>query len=309
VYEQFNALAWITSHAPDLQSAREAFEQVQAENPQLVEREQPDLLSTMEVGFVPPRSPMTASELHQRIATDAAGAVSDLRAYEGVDFSADGPTWSDAVGVLVETVRDHPIDRFALLDATPNIVRSVISGWSMAAVAAAMAEKILLRLAHVDLRVVAEDIAQLLADSNRGDSNSTEWHRFPAARSLAADLWSAIGSGPAGADFDDWLSRAMNSAAGRIALFWVNAIAADWRVAGDAWARLPSEIQAELELMLAGPGRLLRDGGNRLVKPGLVLFHGRPRLEGDQHSAAPQLGVPNASQTHLGWLSDVGAVE
>lgn len=126
VYEQFNALAWITEHAPDLQSARDAFEQVQAENPELVEREHPDLLSTMEIGFVPPRPPMTAPDLHQRIASDAAGAVSELRAYEAVRFSADGPTWSDAAAVLAETVRDYPIDGFAVLDAaggvTPDIV-------------------------------------------------------------------------------------------------------------------------------------------------------------------------------------------
>ncbi len=256
VYEQFNALAWITRHTPDLQSAREALEQIQAENPQLAVREHPDLLSTIEVGFIPPRPPMTASELHQRIATDAAGAVSDLRTFEGVNSSPDGPTWSDAVSVLVETVRDDPTDGFAVLDATggdtPDIVRSVISGWSMAAVDAAMAEKILQRLAHVDLNAVAEDIAQLLANSNRGDSNPTEWHRFPAARSLAADLWSAIDTSPTPTDnVDDWLSLAIGSAAGRIALFWVNVIAADWRIAGDGWAGLPSEIRARLELMLA----------------------------------------------------------
>ncbi len=91
VYEQFNALAWITQNAPDLQSAREAFEQVQAENPELVEREHPDLLSTMEIGFVPPRPPMTAPELHQRIASDAAGAVSELRAYEAVRLFSGRP--------------------------------------------------------------------------------------------------------------------------------------------------------------------------------------------------------------------------
>jgi hypothetical protein len=286
VYEQFNALAWITQNAPDLQSAREAFEQVQAENPELVEREHPDLLSTMEIGFVPPRPPMTAPELHQRIASDAAGAVSELRAYEAVDFSADGPTWSDAAAVLVETVRDYPIDGFAVLDATggvtPDIVRSVISGWSMAAVDAAMAEEILQRLAHIDLHAVAEDIAQLLANSNRGDSNPTEWHRFPAARSLAADLWSAIGSGPAEADVDDWLSRAINSAAGRIALFWVNAIAADWRAAGDNWTGLASETRAQLEVML-GYDDARRAFAEVVLSSQVRFFFGADRVWSEEH--------------------------
>lgn len=286
VYEQFNALAWITQHAPDLQSAREALEHVQAENPLLVEREHPDLSSTMEIGFIPPRPPMTASELHQRIATDAAGAVSELRAYEGVGFSLDRPTWSDAAGVIVETVRDHPTDGFVLLDATggdsPNIVGSVISGWSIAAIDADMAEDILQRLARVDLTAVAEDLSRLLANVGRGDTSPTEWHRFPAARTLAADLWSAIDTPLPAADGDAWLSRAINSAPGRIAEFWVNAIAADWRAAGDGWTGLPSEIQAQLEVMLGcdDPRCALAEV---VLSSQILLFFGADRVWSEAH--------------------------
>jgi hypothetical protein len=126
---------------------------------------------------------MTTTDLHQRIATDAAGAVSELRRYEGVDFSWDGPTWSDAAGVIVETVRDHPTDGFAFLDATggdtPDIVGSVISGWSMATVDAAMAEDILERLARLDLTAVADDISGLLANVGRGDTQPDRLASFP----------------------------------------------------------------------------------------------------------------------------------
>lgn len=156
--------------------------------------------------------------------------------------------------MLVETVRDHPSDGFAVLDATggdtPNIVRSVTAGWSMAAVDADMAEEIVQRLARADLTAVADDISRLLANAGRGNAQPTEWHRFPAARTLAADLWSAIGTHPSAADMDSWLTRAINSAAGRVAMFWVNAIAADWRAAGDNWTGLPSETRAQLEVML-----------------------------------------------------------
>jgi hypothetical protein len=195
-YEQFNALTWITQHAPDLQSAHEALEQVQAENPQFAAREHPDLLSTTtEFGIVPQRPPMTTLDLHRRIRANAADAVIELRRYEGVAFPADGPTWSDAAEVLAETVRDYPGDGFAVLDAaggdSPNIVKSVISWWSAATVDAATAEDILQRLAHADLTVLAEEFSRLLANFGRGDTNPTEWHRFPAARTLAANLWSA----------------------------------------------------------------------------------------------------------------------
>ncbi|MGH3683704.1 MAG: DUF4020 domain-containing protein [Pseudonocardiaceae bacterium] len=48
------------------------------------------------------------------------------------------------------------------------------------------------------------------------------------------------------------MARAINNAAGRLAQFWLHAIAADWREAGDQWTDLPSEEQAQLEALLAG---------------------------------------------------------
>lgn len=255
-YEQFNALAWIKRHAPELQTAREAFERVQVEHPKFAERPHPDMGSWMESGFVQPRPPMTAADLHERITANAADAIAELRRYEDVSHSFDGPSWRDALGVLVEAVRDHPADGFAVLDAAggdnPDIVRGVISGWSAAAVDEETAEVILERLSQVDVWAVAEDLSRLLADGGRGDTNPTEWHLFAAAKRLAVDVWTAVDAEPPPADVHDWLGRAINSAAGRLAEFWVHAIAASWRAAGDNWTGVPSETRDQLEVLLAG---------------------------------------------------------
>jgi hypothetical protein len=255
-YQQFNVLVWIKRHAPELQSAREAFEHAQAKHPEFEERSHPDMLSWATFGTVQPRPPMTVANLHERITAKAADAIAELRRYEQSDSPFNGPTWHDALGVLVEAVRDHPEDGFAVLDAAGgdhlDIVRGVISGWSTAPVDAETAEMILERLSHVDLTAVAEDLSRLLADGGRGDTNPTEWHLYPTAKRLAADLWSVLDAEPPPANVNDWLGRAINSAAGRLAEFLLHAIAANWRAAGDKWTGIPSETRAQLEVLLAG---------------------------------------------------------
>lgn len=256
-YERFNALAWVTRHAPDLQSAREAFEQVKAAHPDFAERPYPDLTSSWsEVGTIRPQPPMTIAELHQRIAVDVAAAIAELRVYQDSADPFEGPTWQDALAVLLEVVRDQPADGFAVLDAAscdhPDVVRAVIDGWAAAAVDTETAEAILNRLAHVKLASVADDVARLLSNWGQGETNPTEWHRFSSARRLAADLWAAIDGSGADSDEIGWLARAINDPAGRLALFWTNAVAADWRTAGDSWQGLPPETRAQLELLLAG---------------------------------------------------------
>jgi hypothetical protein len=102
------------------------------------------------------------------------------------------------------------------------------------------------------LVAAAENLSHPLEDGGRTEEHPTEWHKFPAARSLATALWSALGTEPAATGVDDWLHRAINNAAGRLALFWAHAIASDWRAAGESWKGLPLETQGPLEIMLTG---------------------------------------------------------
>ncbi|MGH3820684.1 MAG: SIR2 family protein [Pseudonocardiaceae bacterium] len=199
-YQQFNTLAWIIRHAPNLQSALDAFEQVQSQHPDFAEREHPDLLARVECGFVRPRAPMTAEVFHESIDSNTADAITELCRYENVSFPSEGPTWDGALSVLVESVRNHPLDGFAVLDAAggdhPDIVNSVISGWSTATVDAETAEAILQRLTRVDLGAASENLSRLLSEGGQNETNPTKWFLFSAGRRLAADLWSAVDTAP-----------------------------------------------------------------------------------------------------------------
>ncbi|MBO3745242.1 DUF4020 domain-containing protein [Streptosporangiaceae bacterium NEAU-GS5] len=255
-YEQFNALTWIKRHAADLRSAQLALEQIRARHPDFEERQNPDLVMQVNVGRIRRQPPTTAEALHESILANAADAIGELRRYEAVRPPSTGPTWDDALGLLVETVGGHPRDGLSVLDAAggdhPDIVGSVISGWSTADVEGETAEAILARLTRLDLSSVAGSLSSLLADGGRGDANPTKWFLFPAARQLAADLWAVLDSAPAPTDVSDWLSRAISHPAGKLAQFWMQAVAADWREAGESWAGLPAYTQVQLDVLLTG---------------------------------------------------------
>jgi Domain of unknown function (DUF4020)/SIR2-like domain len=255
-YEIFNTLVWIVRHAPSLQSARAALDQVKAQHPEYEERPHPDLGISLEVGWIQPRPPMTPQALHEHIRDDAAAAITELRQYENANSAFPGPTWDDATDLLAETVRTWPDDGFTVLDARggerQGLVSAVIRGWAAAAVNDETAESIMERLSLIDLTAARDDIARLLADGGQGDAAPTEWHRLQVARRLAASVWTAIPVGSAAAYSGDWLGYAINHPAGRLAQFWVKAIAADWRAAGDRWPGLSLEIREQLEVMLTG---------------------------------------------------------
>lgn len=255
-YETYNALTWIARHAPGLDSAHQALEQVKAEHPGFEERPHPDLVAWSEVGAVGRQPPMTAAELHELILQDVGAAITDLRKYEDKASPFEGPTWHDAAEVLAETVSASPTDGFAVLDATGadhlDITRAVIRGWASATVDDNMAELIANRLAAVDLSRVADDVTRMLLAGSTTDTTTTKWHTIPAARRLATAVWPALPDGSPQPEVDGWLSRATNHSAGRLAEFWVHAVAADWRAAGDTWQGLPLALQDQLEVLLCG---------------------------------------------------------
>lgn len=255
-YAIYNALVWITRHAPGLQSARIAFEQVKVEHPEYQERQYPDLRAWSESGVMRGQPPMTTEILHHLIETDADAAIAELRQYENATSSFDGPTWEDALSVLAEVIGDRPTDGFAVLDVEagehPDVVRATIRGWAAATVDDDLATSIVNRLGSMELLAVADDVARLLADGGRSEATPTEWHRIPAARDLAGKVWTAIESRAPSPAVDDWLTSAINKPAGWLAQFWLHAIAADWREAGDSWMGLPTGVRHQLEVLLGG---------------------------------------------------------
>ncbi len=145
----------------------------------------------------------------------------------------------------------------AVLDADQrdqlDILRAVIQGWAAATVDDDIAASIIDRLMLVDLAAVSDNIASLLAaEGQSGAAAPSEWHDFPTARQLAAMVWARIGRSALEPEVDDWLGRAINHSAGRIAEFWLRGVGADWRAAGETWSGLPATTRGQLEVLLTG---------------------------------------------------------
>jgi hypothetical protein len=273
-YERFNALVWITSHAPDLATAREALGTLRSGHPEFQERSYPDLTSWTEEGLAEHELPMAVEEIHTKIEADAADAIRELHRYEDATSPFQGPSWDDALSLLSQDVRDNPLDGIAVLEAESavhrDIVGAVIRGWSDAALEPDVVERILVVLAGVDRSNVADELSRLLSDSGRDEKGISMWHRLPHAREIAMRLWEVLPEGHIDEQERDPLGRAINGPAGRIALFWVHAISADWREAGEDWAGLPREIRAPLEAILEGQG--IRTAMAEVVFASQVLF-------------------------------------
>ena len=256
---------------------------------------------------------MTTAELHARIVSDAVDAIIELRRYEDAMSPFEGPTWHDALAVLVETVRDQPSDGFAVLDADqghqPGIVRAVIRGWSAATIDAEAAEEILDRFTQIDMPVMLDDIARLLSEGGQRDANPTEWHRYPAAQRLATQVWSALDGQEPDPGLDGWLGRAINDPAGWIAEFWTHAVATDWRSAGDSWTGLPAATRAQLDVLLAGDDS--RTAMAEVVLASQVFFFFGADRTWCEARVLPLLdwASPTRARSDLGRVLEVGPLE
>jgi hypothetical protein len=254
-YESYNALVWITQHAPNLQSAANTLDRIRTAHPQFTERPYPDLNAWAHGGWVTPRPPMSAPELHRLIDENPASAVAELRQYKGASTGFDSPSWEGALNVLADVARDWPADGLTVLDtengSAPDLFRAIIRGWEAAHADPATARRIVGRLARADLSAVAGDVARMLAGGGQNDPESIAWHQIPEARRLAARIWTMTGGAVGSVPELDWMIRALNHPAGQLAQFWVQAIAGDWTDAGETWPGIPEEIREQLSLMIA----------------------------------------------------------
>jgi hypothetical protein len=251
-YQAFNAVSWMSQCAPDLASAREALDEMRTRHPSFEEREHPDLRSWVEVGSGGTTLPITVEDLHGRIQANAPEALTEVLEYQTATPSFDGPRWEDALALVTDTVHKHPADGLTVLDATgrdhPDLIQAVISAWAQTAIEPDLAQSILDRLVALDPEGLLAGMSDLLASGTSG-SNSTEWQRYAQSRSLATRLWAEIDVELPDA-VDNWLGVAINSPAGRIAEYWLNVVAAEWRAAGDEWVGIPHDTRCALETLL-----------------------------------------------------------
>lgn len=254
-YERFNLLAWLNDHS-DQAVAQAAFESIKAKHPEFAVREHPDLLSWSEVGTVGAQPPMSVDELHALIETDVANAIAKLRSLEHARSPWEGSTWYDAIALLAATVKAHPDDGFLVLDTesggASDVAQAAIRGWAAAVLTDEVAEAVLGRIAQLKLHEVVDEVTRMLSGGNAGDGPRTEWHRYETARELASAIWDALEAAPVPDGIDDWLGRAINTPAGRLAEFWTHAVASDWKAAGDDWTGLSTPTRLRLEELLVG---------------------------------------------------------
>lgn len=250
---RYDRLAWLLDVAPELPGARALLEDVQSRHPEWRPSDHPDLRFVMETSWHPPSPPMTADELHDELRKDPHAVLDKLGSYQDAE-SGSSTALRDVLDLIAGTVREHPSDGATLIEAAGDsataIASAVIRGWSRAELSDDSAEVVLARLRELNLSDLVHVVADLLASGGQQEGFPTEWFRFDAARELADDVWGVLNHHPSATSTDDWLVRAINHPAGKLAQFWIRAVASDWKAAGDSWSGLHQDLASPLERML-----------------------------------------------------------
>lgn len=252
---RFDVLHWVLEARPDLTGANELLGQVQARHPDWEVRSHPELKSWVQTGFREPQPPMSVEELHRRILEEPAAALDEVQPYRDVTFSLTGPTWDDVLGLISGTVQRHPEDGLYLFeqDSASEVRAAIVRGWSQAGLSVETVQRVLdqlIELGTFGAASLVREIAEMLAVGGRREGHPTQWCRFPSARLVAKRLWDSIDPVDDEAPAHDWLGRAINHPAGKLAEFWLDALASDWQDAGDSWTGMPSGLAEPLEQML-----------------------------------------------------------
>jgi hypothetical protein len=213
------------------------------------------LLQAIESASAPTEPPLTTRDeltLHLN-GEDLPSAIALLDDYAAQEPPPDVLAWDGIRSTIAAAVARSPAIGFDLLDAVhdgsplrPMTETSVIQGWSNATVDDQVADLILRTTATLNISESTDDIARMLAGF-RGGPSKVEWARFGTSRILAKLCWDAIGAGEQEPN-DDWLYTAVNSPAGQLAIYWIDALHQE------------QEMTAELSTQLAG---MLTSGDSR----------------------------------------------
>ena len=251
-HERYLMLGWIVQCAPHLEKARAEFDLIQAAHPTWELGKHPDFRHSHRVGdFKRPSFPISLAGLHDHIVTDPEAAVRELLAYENQTSVWEGPTWENALQRLAETVEQYPEDGLAVLATPqgaehPDIAKQVVYGWFRGSVDVEAADQIATKLSQFDLHLVKVEVADMLLHGG------TAWHTSQVARQLARTLWATLENEGDKLTKDGRVLHPRSHPVGKLALYWINAIAVDWREAGEKWEGLSPTMQATLKTMLEG---------------------------------------------------------
>jgi len=242
-YEAFNALVWIDRYSTSA-SANEALAHAQGEHPDFGIREHPDFSAWMEGGIRASVAPMPMADFRALLQRARTEALSKLSEFKSVSFSLDGPTWDDAVSFVTEVVKKNPEDGLVLLgteaELDEDLVSAVIHGWASSELTDEVAQRVIGRVSTLDLDRWSGELARLIGGTGAGQQR-TEWHRFVAARELALDLARRLPDEQVPGHVTNWLEKAINSAGGLLAEFWLQVVSYEWNGNNTGWAGLSVE--------------------------------------------------------------------
>jgi hypothetical protein len=253
-YVRHQILAWSVKHAPNLESAKLALERsgVSASVDEVL-GPHPDLLSWSSGVRIGPRFPMSEAEFHSRVESDINGLIGELMTFKVAEPTVDGSTWYDITSLVDASVAAKPADGLALLSQPgldDGLVSAVLRGWQRAQLEALFIEQVVEVISTLELPPVVDDVARLLTDGNSGGTKVSEWHRSGRARVLARRVWAVSAAEVPESPPDRWLDSAVNTTAGRIALFWVRTVSADWTAQPDDWGGLSDETKSAFDDLL-----------------------------------------------------------
>ena len=255
-YERFNLLVWLERFIPTSDELDDSLSAIRSANPDFQERDHPDLLTWMTVGWSSDRSDHSPGLVAQKVQANPSDAHHEFASHLYTDDS----TAIDPSGLLGAVTSASAADAeigFLLVESTesphPQIVRAVVSGWTKASLERPEAKRVLTLLADIDIRNLVDVIADLLSSGVSDGTETTQWQSIPESLPLAQRLWPLIVDEPVPEGSQEWLSIAINHPAGKLAEFWSSVVAAQWRAAED-WQGLPEDLRDPIESAMGGAG-------------------------------------------------------
>jgi hypothetical protein len=233
--ERYNArirydwLNWLAEDAPDTDMAKRAFAEAQSANPDWRPKNHPDFTHYVSAGWVGPETPRTAQQL---LATPVADVLPFLLAFKG-EARPFGPDRNGVLLTVSDAAKTTPswgIDLARVLaqaehwdsDIWPPLLRA----WSEAdQPAEVMEEMFALLVEDAFVQANAEPIAMALCNLVRDEGRPHAEKYLDRANLVARKLWPLMDrTASDDEEKGEWVSLALNRAAGNLALFWVNSI-------------------------------------------------------------------------------------
>jgi hypothetical protein len=249
--ETFNLICWLVRIAPSYSEALDARNKLQEANPDFKERNWPDFDSASEVGHVELVSPITVDELLAKPLDDG---LSLLLQFRGDPYSP-GPNryglmsvataaaakkfdWGFNLAMLMKEKRTWDSDLWS----------AVIGAWQDVALTEPQWKQILSLLKSTPEiygcdYAVSRFLRQGVERGGLPESFLSEAEGIAESFYKSTEAEANVPTVDESRTEKDWFQRAINHAGGRTVQFWLYALSARRKTAGDSWQGLPENYK------------------------------------------------------------------